>query len=96
VVLDESFKSLSTQSLATRPEQCRLLSSISSKTGAFYFLLTAPNRVLHLQTIGGKAPDQMSFGRRIFGGSINALDDGVRIVVAMDGEVSSWTVTYKE
>jgi hypothetical protein len=51
---------------------------------------------LHLQTIGGKAPDQMSFGRRIFGGSINALDDGVRIVVAMDGEVSSWTVTYKE
>jgi hypothetical protein len=96
VVLDESFKSLSTQSLATRPEQCRLLSSNTSKMGAFYFLLTAPNRVLHLQTIGGQAPDQMSFGRRIFGGSINALDEGVRIVVAMEGEVSSWTVTYKE
>lgn len=96
VVLDESFKSLSTQSLATRPEQCRLLSSVTSKTGAFYFLLTAPNRVLHLQTIGGQAPDQMSFGRRIFGGSINALDEGVRIVVAMEGEVSSWAVTYKE
>ena len=96
VVLDESFKSLSTQSLATRPEQCRLLSSSTSKTGAFYFLLTAPNRVLHLQTIGGQAPDQMSFGRRIFGASINALDEGVRIVVAMEGEVSSWTVTYKE
>lgn len=96
VVLDESFKSLSTQSLATRPEQCRLLSSSTSKTGAFYFLLTAPNRVLHLQTIGGQAPDQMSFGRRIFGGSINALDKEMQIVVAMEGEVSSWTVTYKE
>ena len=96
VVLDESFKSLSTQYLATRPDQCRLLSSITSKTGAFYFLITAPNRVLHLQTIGGKAPDQMSFGRRIFGGSVNALDDGLRIVVAIEGEVSSWTVTLKE
>ncbi|MCU0721578.1 MAG: hypothetical protein MUC83_17840 [Pirellula sp.] len=96
VVLDETFKSLSTQYLATRPEQCRLLSSVTSKTGAFYFLITAPNRVLHLQTIGGKAPDQMSFGRRIYGGSINTLDDGVRIVVAMEGEISSWTVTYRE
>jgi len=96
VVLDESYKSLSTQSLATRPEQCRLLSSLTNKDGAFYFLLTAPNRVLHLQTIGGRAPDQMSFGRRIFGGSIHSLDDGLRIVVAMEGEVSSWTVTFKE
>ncbi|MCU0712619.1 MAG: hypothetical protein MUC43_11210 [Pirellula sp.] len=96
VVMDETYKSLTTQALATRPEQCRLLSSSTSKSGAFYFLLTAPNRVLHLQTIGGRAPDQMSFGRRIFGGSINALEDGVRIVLAMEGEVSSWTVTYKE
>lgn len=96
VVLDETFKSLTTQSLATRPEQCRLLSSATGKNGAFYYLLTAPNRVLHLQTIGGRTPDQMSFGRRIFGGSINVLEKDLDIVVAMEGEVSSWTVTSKE
>ncbi|XZE17546.1 peroxiredoxin family protein [Pirellulaceae bacterium SH449] len=96
VVLDDKFQSLSTQALATRPEQCRLLASTTSESNAFYFLMTAPNRVLHLQAIGGKFPDQMSFGRRIFGASIHSVGESLRIVVAMEGEVSSWTVRLKE
>lgn len=96
VVLDDKFQSLSTQALATRPEQCRLLASTTSESNAFYFLMTAPNRVLHLQTIGGRFPDQMSFGRRIFGASIHSVGEILRIVVAMEGEVSSWIVSLKE
>jgi hypothetical protein len=63
---------------------------------AFYFLTTAPNRVLHLSTIGGRVPDQMSFGRRVFGGAILPNQDSIKMIVTIDGEVSCWNVTVKE
>jgi hypothetical protein len=92
IQLDSNYKPLFSTALSVRPEQCRLLSATSLNKNQFYWLATAPNRVLHLQTQDGGLPDQMSFGERVFSATIVPDGTKLKLVVALEKEVSCWTV----
>ena len=78
---------LLTHALSVRAKQCRILSSTSHPQGRFYWLATAPRPVLHLQTMDGDSPDQMSLGKPILGAAIFPDGDMLRLVIAVDSEV---------
>lgn len=80
------------QALSVRPEQSKLLSAVTNKKG-FYWLGTAPRQVVHLQTVDGSFADQMSFGRRVYGGTLLPAEDQLKMIIALDNQVSSWTLT---
>ena len=78
--------------LSVRPEQCKILSTITLPDGSLYWLSTAPNRVLHLQTADGFVADQMSLGKRIVGAGLFPDGNNLRIVLAVDNEVNCWSI----
>jgi hypothetical protein len=92
VVQTRSFDPKLFHPLSVRPEQCKILSSTTLPNGAFYWLSTAPNRVLHLQTIGG-IPDQMSLGKKVLGASVVPDGNGLKLVLASENDVSCWKLT---
>jgi hypothetical protein len=51
--------------------------------------------VLHLQSVDA-IPDQMSFGKRVFGATLLADGDKLRMIVILEDEVSSWTIQKVE
>jgi hypothetical protein len=93
--LDRSYRPLFGTPLSVRPEQCRLLSAATVDKNQFYWLAAAPNRVLHLQTRDGGPPDQMSFGERVFGATIVPHGLKLKLIVALEREVSCWTLSPK-
>jgi hypothetical protein len=93
--LDRSYRPLFGTPLSVRPEQCRLLSAATVDKNQFYWLAAAPNRVLHLQTRDGGPPDQMSFGERVFGATIVPYGSKLKLIVALEREVSCWTLSPK-
>jgi hypothetical protein len=95
IQLDRSYKPLFSTALSVRPEQCRLLSAATVDKNQFYWLAAAPNRVLHLQTRDGGLPDQMSFGERVFGATILPYGSKLKLIVALEKEVSCWTLSPK-
>jgi hypothetical protein len=92
VVQTRSFEPKLFHPLSVRPEQCKILSSTTLPNGAFYWLSTAPNRVLHLQTLGG-IPDQMSLGKKVLGASVVPDGSGLKLVLASENDVSCWKLT---
>ncbi len=90
------FEPLLRHPLSVRPEQCRVLSSTKAYDGTLYWLSTAPNRVLHLQTADGFGVDQMSLGKRIIGAGIYPDGKNLRLVFAVDTEVNCWTIAVPE
>lgn len=95
VLMNRNYQPLFRQVLSVRPEQCKLLAATQTSSGKFYWLATAPNRVLHLQSVDA-IPDQMSFGKRVFGATLLADGDKLRMVVVLEDEVSSWTIQKVE
>jgi hypothetical protein len=95
VLMNRKYQPLFRQVLSVRPEQCKLLAATQTNSGKFYWLATAPNRVLHLQSVDA-IPDQMSFGKRVFGATLLADGDKLRMVVVLEDEVSSWTIQKME
>jgi hypothetical protein len=95
IQLDRFYKPLFSTALSVRPEQCRLLSAATIDKNQFYWLAAAPNRVLHLQTRDGGPPDQMSFGERVFGATIVPHGLKLKLIVALEKEVSCWTLSPK-
>lgn len=93
IQLDKTYKPLFSTALSVRPEQCRLLSAATIDKNQFYWLATAPNRVIHLQTTDGGLPDQMSFGERVFGATIVPHGSKLKMIVALEKEVSCWTIS---
>ena len=90
------FEPLLRHPLSVRPEQCRVLSSTNAINGTLYWLATAPNRVLHLQTADGFDVDQMCLGKRIAGAGIYPDGKKLRVVIAVDTEVNCWTIELPE
>ena len=78
--------------LSVRPEQCRILSAATLLDGGFYWLSTAPNRVLHLQTGDRLVADQMSLGKKIVAAGIFPDEGNLRVVVVVDKEVNCWSI----
>ena len=78
--------------LSVRPEQCKIHSSATLPDGSLYWLSTAPNRVLHLQTADGLVADQMSLGKRIISAGLFPDRNNMRVVFAVDTEVNCWSI----
>ncbi|MCU0709478.1 MAG: hypothetical protein MUF23_14405 [Pirellula sp.] len=78
--------------ITVRPEQAKLLSSVRLPDGTLYCLATGPNRVLHLFTADLQIMDQVCFNSRILGGALYADGSDLRLVVALDNEVSAWFI----
>ena len=96
ILQSRSFEPLLRHPLSVRPEQCRVLSSTRAMDGTLYWLSTAPNRVLHLQTADGLGVDQMCLGKRIVGAGIYPDGKSLRVVFAVDTEVNSWLIALPE
>ena len=92
ILQNSKFEPLLTHPLSVRADQCRNLSSTILANGNFYWLSTAPRRVLHLQTSGQGYADQMSLGKPILSAAIFPDGDQLRMVVAVDNEVVCWKV----
>ncbi len=86
------FEPILRHPLSVRPEQCRILSATTLLDGSFYWLSTAPNRVLHLQTGDGLVADQMSLGKRLVTAGIFPEDKNLRVVLVIDKEVNCWSI----
>ncbi len=78
--------------LSVRPEQCKIHSTATLSNGSLYWLSTAPNRVLHLQTADGNVADQMSLGKRIISAGLFPDQKNMRVVIAIDKEVNCWSI----
>ena len=96
ILQTRSFEPLLRHPLSVRPAQCRVLSSTRATDGTLYWLSTAPNRVLHLQTADGLGVDQMCLGKRIVGAGIYPDEKSLRVVFAVDTEVNSWLIALPE
>ena len=92
ILQSKLFEPILRHPLSVRPEQCRILSAATLLDGSFYWLSTAPSRVLHLQTGDGLVADQMSLGKRIVTGGIYPDDSNLRIVLVIDKEVNCWSI----
>jgi hypothetical protein len=85
------------QALRSRPitaigEQSRLLSSVRLADGTLYGLALGPNRVLHLFTSDLQIMDQVSFDSRVYGAALFADGQDLKLVVALEKEVSAWSI----
>ena len=78
--------------LSVRPEQCKIHSAATLPGGSLYWLSTAPNRVLHLQSADGFVTDQMSLGKRIISAGLFPDRNNIRVVLAVDTEVNCWSI----
>lgn len=78
--------------LSVRPEQCKIHSAATLPDGSLYWLSTAPNRVLHLQTADGFVADQMSLGKRIISAGLFPDRNNMRVILAVDREVNCWSI----
>jgi hypothetical protein len=92
VVCDLLHQALRSRPITVRPEQARLLSCVRLPDGMLYCLATGPNRVLHLFTADLQIMDQVCFNSRILGGALYADGTDLRLVVALDNEVSAWFI----
>jgi hypothetical protein len=90
------FEPIFTHPLSVRAEQCRILGSATLSNGNFYWISTAPRRVLHLQTKNGPLPDQMSLGKSVLGASLLPDDVHLRLTLAVDDEVSCWRIVIPQ
>jgi hypothetical protein len=73
-------------------EQARLLSTVRLADGTLYCLASGPSRVLHLFTADLMIVDQVSFDSRIFGAALFTDGKDLKLVVALEKEVSAWTI----
>ncbi|MFN9603594.1 MAG: hypothetical protein ACK6A7_09145, partial [Planctomycetota bacterium] len=96
VVCNSLHQVRSSRPLTVLPEQARLLSSVRVADGTLYCLALGPNRVLHLFTADLQIMDQVSFDARIFGAALFADGQDLKLVVALEKEVSAWTIDVPE
>jgi len=78
--------------LTVRPEQARLLGATRLADGNLYGVAAGPNRILHLFTGDLRIVDQVSFDSRILAASIVPFQQDLRLIVALENEVSCWTI----
>jgi hypothetical protein len=92
VVCNKLHQALTSRPVTAQPEQARLLSSVRTIDGTLYGLALGPNRVLHLFTADLRIMDQVSFDERVFGAALFADGRDLRMVVALEKEISTWMI----
>jgi hypothetical protein len=55
-------------------------------------LATGPSRILHLFSADLSLQDQASFGSRVFGTGLMGWQGDLKIIVALEKEVSCWSI----
>jgi hypothetical protein len=55
-------------------------------------LASGPNRILHLFSVDYRLFDQASLGSRIFGATLIGWQGDLKMVVALEKEVSCWSI----
>lgn len=80
------------RALTVRPEQARLLGATRLKDGILMGVASGPNRILHLFSADLRLMDQASFSSRILGACVIGSQADLKLVVALEREVSCWTI----
>lgn len=83
---------LADRALTVRAEQARLWGSTRLKDGTLMGLASGPNRILHLFSVDYRLFDQASLGSRIFGATLIGWQGDLKMVVALEKEVSCWSI----
>ncbi|MFO0012699.1 MAG: hypothetical protein ACK553_08160 [Planctomycetota bacterium] len=92
VVSDLLHRAIRSRPITAQAEQARLLSTARLADGTLYALASGPNRVLHLFTADLQIMDQVSFDSRIFGAALVADGQDLKLVVALEKEISAWSI----
>jgi hypothetical protein len=91
ILQTRQFEQILAHPLSVRPRECRIQSSTTLPNQSYYWLSTAPKKILHLQSKDWYQ-DQMSFGKSIEGAALFPSGDDLRMVVALDNSVSCWSI----
>ncbi len=92
VVCNMAHEPLHSRPITVLPEQSRLLSAARLPDGTLYGLAYGPNRILHLFTADLRMMDQVSFNARILSASLFVSGSDLKLVVALEDEVSAWSL----
>ena len=92
VVSDSLHQALNNRPLTVRPEQARILGSTRMADGSLYGVAFGPNRVLHLFSADLRIMDQVSFDARIMAAALFPSNGDLKLVIALENEVSCWTI----
>jgi hypothetical protein len=60
--------------------------------GSLYGVAFGPNRVLHLFSADLRIMDQVSFDARIMAAALFPSNGDLKLVIALENEVSCWTI----
>ena len=83
---------LANRALTVRAEQSRLWGSARLKDGTLMGLASGPSKILHLFSADYRLFDQASFGTKVFGAALIGWQGDLKIVVALEKEVSCWSI----
>jgi hypothetical protein len=92
IVCDMLHQAIRSRPVTAIGEQSRLLSTVRLTDGTLYGLALGPNRVLHLFTSDLQIMDHVSFDARIYGAALFADAQDLKLVVALEKEVSAWSI----
>jgi len=92
VVSNHSHQVQYQRALTVRPEQSKLLGTTRLSDGTLMGLATGPNRILQLFSADFRLMDQASFDARILGATIVSSKGDLKLVVALEREVSCWSI----
>lgn len=80
------------RALTVRPEQAKLLGTTRLSDGTLMGLATGPSRILQLFSADLRFMDQASFEARVLGATIIPFKGDLKLVVALEREVSCWSI----
>ena len=92
IAADHLHQISANRAITVLPEQARLWGAAQLKDGSLMGLATGPNRILHLFSADLRLQDQASFGARIFGAGLVDWQNDLKLVVALEKEVSCWSI----
>jgi hypothetical protein len=91
-VANHLHQTIAERPLCVRPEQSRLMGTARIADGTLMGLATGPGRILHLFSGDLRMMDQASFSSRIFGATIIGWQGDLKLIVALEKEVSCWSI----
>jgi hypothetical protein len=92
MVCNALHQTLNHRPLNARPDQTRLLGTTRLPDGTLYGVALGPSRVLHLFTADLRICDQVSWNGRILGAAIFPYQGDLKLVVALEDEISCWSI----
>lgn len=91
-VTSQLHQPLTERALCVRTEQAKLLGTTRLTDGTLMGVATGTNKILHLFSADLRLMDQACFRERIFGASIVASKGDLKLFVALEREVSCWSI----